>query len=158
MYSCDVTVSRRKKDFKSIKETSEIIGLLKIIERICYNYKSHEFGLLGGWESLDRLGTTRQPKYISEADHYGKFKTAVDICKASKINFSLMCTTNVDMAMKELWNSVEVTKQGTFDDGTYFILNQAIRGLVDARAEEICLATRILYSLSTSCIASPNKS
>jgi len=39
-----------------------------------------------------------------ESEHYKKFKTAVELCKASGINFSLMCSTNADMAIKELKN------------------------------------------------------
>ena len=38
-----------EKEFKNIKETSETIGLIKMIERICCNYQSHEFGPLGVW-------------------------------------------------------------------------------------------------------------
>ena len=59
-----------------------------------------------------------------------------------------MCTANVDMAMKELWEYGKVTKQDTFDDETYFIPNQYMRGLADACAEEICLATRFLSLFS----------
>ena len=50
-----------EKDYQTIKEQSDSIGLIKMIERVCYNYQLHEYAPLGGWESLDRLGTTRQP-------------------------------------------------------------------------------------------------
>ena len=36
------------KDFKAIKEKSDSIGLLKLIEKICDNYQYHEFATLGG--------------------------------------------------------------------------------------------------------------
>ena len=99
-----------EKEFKNIKETSETIDLIKTTERIYYNYQSHKCGPLGGCESLDRLGTTRQPEDTYETEHHDKFKTVIKVCKASKINFSLMCTANIDMTMKELWESGKVTK------------------------------------------------
>ena len=41
------------KNFKQIKETSDSIGLFKVIEKVCYNYQSHNFALLGDWEAMD---------------------------------------------------------------------------------------------------------
>ena len=56
------------KDYDIIKEKSDAIGLIKLIERICYNYQSHELVPLGGWESLDRLANTRQPEDTLESE------------------------------------------------------------------------------------------
>ena len=131
-----------EKEFSIIKEKSESIPLIKMIERICYNYQSHEFAPLGGWESLDRLSKTIQHEESLESEHYEKFKTVVEVCKASGINFAVMCSANVDMAMSSLQQS------GTYKDGSYFALDPSIRKQVDEKAEEICLATRFL-SLSS---------
>jgi len=99
---------------------------------------------LGAWESLDRLAKTKQPDDVSEANHHEIFKTIVEVCKASTINFALMGTSNVDMAMKALAKSGKISKTGTFKDGTYFNLSEDERALVHDMAEEICLSTRFL--------------
>ena len=41
------------KKIKVVMENSDSIGLIKLIEKICYNYQSHEFDPLGGWEVMD---------------------------------------------------------------------------------------------------------
>ena len=60
------------------------------------------------------------------------------------------------MNMKELLDFVEMTKKGTFNDGTYFKLNEVTRGLVDAYTEEIYLATSFL-SISSKKLHSQSK-
>ena len=67
-----------------------------------------------------------------------------------------MCMANVDMSMKEFLDYGEMTKKGTFNNGTYFNFNEDTRGLVDARTEEICLVTRFL-SLSSNKLHSQSK-
>ena len=131
-----------------MKEKSSSIELIKILERICYNYQSHEYPPLGVWEAIDRLGITRQPDGMLEADHYKTFKTMIEICKASGINFAVICSANVYMAMKTLFKAKKITNSGTYKDGTYFKLSDDERKLVDDMAEEICLSTRFL-SLSS---------
>jgi len=51
-----------EKYYKIIKETSNSISFIKVIEHICYNYQFHEFAPLAGWVSLNRLTATRQHK------------------------------------------------------------------------------------------------
>ena len=53
-------------------------------------------------DSLGRLANTRQSENALESEQYDKFKTIVEVCKASGINFASMCSVNVDMAMVEL--------------------------------------------------------
>ena len=79
-----------EKVFILIKEKSDSISLINIIERIYYNYQSHECAPLGGWESLDRLFKTIQHKETLESEHYDRFKTVVKVFKASGINFAVM--------------------------------------------------------------------
>ena len=50
------------KKYEKIKENYDIIELIKLIERICYNYQLHKFTPLGGWDLLDRLASTLQFK------------------------------------------------------------------------------------------------
>ena len=145
-----------EKNFKDIKEKSDSIALIQVIERICYNYQSHEFAPLSGWDSLDRLTAARQPDDVLESEHYEKFKTIIEVCKASGINFSVMCSANVDMAIKSLNLVGEISTSGTYKDGTYFKLTEDERELVDQKAEEICLATRFL-SLSSNKLHSQSK-
>ena len=72
------------KAYKNIMEDSDSIGLIKMIECICYNYQSREFPLLGVWESIDCLGQAHRPDVgVSEAEHYENFKIMVEVCKAS---------------------------------------------------------------------------
>ena len=108
------------KGFNAIKEKSESINLVNMIECICYNYQSHEFAPLGGWDYLNRLTATQQPDDVMKSDHYNKFKTVVEVYKASGINFSVMCSANVDMFIKTLHVSGEISKEGTYKDRIYF--------------------------------------
>ena len=39
---------------------------------------------------------------MSESDHYEKVKTVIEVCKASGVNFPILCTNTVGMAMKGL--------------------------------------------------------
>ena len=76
--------------FEGMKEKSDSILLIKLLEIICYSYQSHEYAPLGAWEAMDRLGRARQPEDVQEANHYDTFKTIVEVCKASGIDFALM--------------------------------------------------------------------
>ena len=113
--------------------------MIKVIERICYNYQSHEFPPLSGWDSLDRLTTVIQPEDVLESEHYEKYKTIIEVCKTSGIKFSVMCSANVDMAIKLLKLAGEISTSGTYKDGTYFKLTEDERKVVDEKSEEICL-------------------
>ena len=137
-----------EKDYKAINEISDSIASINIIERICYNYQSHEFAPLEGWHSLNQLTSTQQHEEILDPYHYDKFKTIVEFCKAIGNNFASMCTANVDMVIKILNDTSEMDTKGTFTDGAYFKLDPDDRKLVDDPAEEIYLATRFL-SLSS---------
>ena len=58
-----------------------------------------------------------------DSDHYNKFKTIVEVCKASGIKLSVMCFANVDTAIKTLHASGNIIKTGTYKDGMYFNLD-----------------------------------
>ena len=116
-----------------------------MIKCICYNYQSQEFAPLGGWDSLNRLTATRHPEDTLESDQYDKFKTFVEVCKASGINFTVMCSANIDMAIAEISSTGEMMKTGTYKSGTYFQLKDDEINLVDYRSEEIFLSTRLLF-------------
>ena len=45
--------------FLAIKMALDVIGLIKILERICYSYHSHEYPPLGVWETMNRLCITK---------------------------------------------------------------------------------------------------
>lgn len=131
-----------------IKEKADSIKLLNTVELICYNYQPHEHPPLGAWESLNKLGKAIQPENVLETDHYETIKTIVEVCKASGVNFALMCTHTVDMVISTLAKEGLISKGGKFKDGTYFDLDNAERELVNDKAEETCIATRLL-SLSS---------
>ena len=120
-----------EKDCKAVKEMYDSIAKISIIERICYNYQFHELTPLAGCDSLDRITFTRQYEEVLEVKNYDKFKTIVEVCKASGIKFSLMCTSNVDMAIKMLSNTGKMITKQTFKDGVYFKLDPNDRKLVD---------------------------
>lgn len=134
----------RDENYKKVKEESTSIELIKMLERICYNYQSHELLPLGAWEAIDRLGLTRQPDRVLETDHYEAFKAIIEVCKASGINFAVLCSSNVDMAMKTLFKAKKITNSDTYKDGTYFRLSRNERKLVNDMAEDICQLTRFL--------------
>ena len=68
----------------------------------------------------------------------------MEVCKTSGVNFATMCNTNINMAIKDLYQQKKISKEGTYKDGTYFTLSTAERTLVDKMAEEICLSMRFL--------------
>ena len=131
-------------EYAAIKAAPESIGLIKMLEFICYNYQSHEYPPLGAWEALDRLSDTKQPEYVSELDHHEKSKAMVEVCKASGINFALMCTHNIDAAMKKLSKDGSISVSGTYADRTYSGFSEVHTKLVNGVAEEICMLTRFL--------------
>ena len=79
-----------------------------------------------------------------EADHYELVKTMVEVCKTSGVIFALLCTHTVDMVVNMLHNEGEISLTGKYKDGIYLKLNDDERELVNDRAEEICIATRLL--------------
>ena len=94
------------------------------------------------------MGKAIQPENALETDHCETIKTIVEVCKTSGVNFALMCTHTVDMAISTLAKEGLISKRGKFKDRTYFDLNDAERELVNNKTEEICIATRLL-SLSS---------
>ena len=144
-------------NFETVKESADSIGLLKIIECICYNYQPHEYPPLGAWEALDHLGKTYQPETTSEAEHYETIRTLIKVCIASGVNFALMCTHTVDMAMEVIakdgnlkgTDGAKINTPSKWNDGGYFALDKDSRELVDVKVEEICIATRLLSLSST---------
>ena len=144
------------KDFKTVEVAADSIGLITMIEQICYNYQPHEYPPLGAWEALDQLGKSIQPEDVTEADHYETVKTIVEVCKASGVNFALLCTHTVDMAITQLHKESKLSTAGKYKDGRYFDATDAERALIDARAEEICIATRLL-SLASNKKFAPSK-
>ena len=55
----------------------------------------------------------------------------VEVCKASGIHVSTMCTANIDMAIKALNESGYMTVNGTYKDAMYFKLKEDAGTLVD---------------------------
>ena len=130
--------------FDSLKEAYDSIGLIKLLEKVCYSYHTHEYTPLGAWESMDKLCTLIQPKGTSEVKHCDKFRSVVEVCKASGVNFALLCTANIDIAIKHLHSNGKISKSGKYSNGVYFNITDNERKLVDKMAEEICLSTRFL--------------
>lgn len=99
---------------------------------------------LSGWNSLAMLATTCQPEDTLESDQYDKFKTIVKVCKASGVNFSVLCSTNIDMAIAELNSTSEIKKTGTYKSGVYFKVEDSEMNVDDDRANKTCISTRFL--------------
>ena len=62
---------------------------------------------------------------MKEARHNESIKTLVEVCKASGVNFALLCTYNIDMAMKSLYDAGEITTTGKFKNDDYFRLEES---------------------------------
>ena len=71
-------------------------------------------------------------------------KTMIEVCNIIGINFELLCTHAVDMIMKALHLESKLSSLGKCKDGPYFKFNDDECILIDNRAEEIFLATRLL--------------
>ena len=67
---------------------------------------------------------------------------------ASGINFSVLCSANVDVAIEVLNKQNKISVTGTYKYGTCFVFSKDDRVLVDAMAEDICLSTRFLLLAS----------
>lgn len=74
-------------NFTTIKSSSDSIALMKMLEMICYNYQFHEYPPLGACDAMDLLSKPYQSDGVSKAKHHKLFKTIMDVCKASGINF-----------------------------------------------------------------------
>ena len=97
------------KEYKLMKDEADSIKLIKTIGKICYNYQPHEYPPLEIFEALDSLDKAIQPENILEADHYEMMKTMVEVCKASGVDYSLLFTHTVDMAVNMLNNEGEIS-------------------------------------------------
>jgi len=137
-----------EESYDTIKNMYDSIGLIKLLEKVCYSYHAHEYTPLGACESMDELCALIQPRGISEVKHCEKFRSVVEVCNASGVNLALMCTANIDLAIGHLHSKGKISSNGKFDDGVYFELTSDERKLIDNMAEEIFLSTRFL-SLSS---------
>jgi len=90
------------------------IGLIQLIEKLCYDHKPHEYTQLGARSALDKLTSLEQPKTIHEVKHYETFKSVVEMCKASKVNFATMCTENIDTSLVALRKDSKITTTGLY--------------------------------------------
>ena len=72
---------------------------------------------MGVWEVLDTFSKNIQLKDIEEARHYESIKMLVKVCKASGMNFALLYTHNINMAMNHLHDSGEISTEGKLNDG-----------------------------------------
>ena len=106
--------------------------------------------------ALDRLSNCIQPKNVDEPKHYESVKTLVEVAKASGVNFGLLCTNNIDIAMQSLYDAKDISHGGTFKDDKYHKLDEDERKMVEDKAAEICIATRFL-SLSSDKLHSASK-
>ena len=73
--------------FEGLKTNSDSIGLLKLLERLCYSYRAHKYVPLGAWNAVDKLSRLVQPNDVHEVIHYDTFRSVVEMCKASGVNF-----------------------------------------------------------------------
>ena len=115
--------------FEDLKSKSSSIELIKLLENICYRHSAHEYTPLGAWNAFDKLGDLTQPDHVHDT-----LRSVVEMCRASSINFALMCIAKIDMAMKEQEKNSKIKRSGTFDDGTYFEIDDADRTLVNKMA------------------------
>ena len=106
--------------FEYHKSKSDSIEIIKLLKKLCYSYRNHEYTPIGAWNAFDKLGDLAQPDHVHEVKHYDTFSSFFKMCKTSSINFALICTVNVDMAMKELEKKSKIKKRGTIDDGNLF--------------------------------------
>ena len=154
MGQCSSAVERdleSDQTFKTIREQSDSISLIKLLEKMCYSYQAHEYMPLGVWNALDVLTSLRQPDEVLDVNHYETFWCVTEMCKASGINFAVLCSANVNMVIQTLADEgklVDVTNNtkivGTYEDGIYFTLTKEQRTMVDKVAENICLSIRFL--------------
>ena len=79
-----------EESYDTLKDAYNSIGLIKLLEKVCYSCYAHEYTPLGAWESIDKLCALVQPRVTSEVRHCEKFRSVVEVCKAIRVNFALM--------------------------------------------------------------------
>ena len=103
-----------------------------MIEQTWHSYQPYEYPPLGAWEALDKIGKDIQPENVMEVEHYKTIKTIFEVWKASGVNFALMCTHTVDMAMQQLNAEIKIATAEKYKDGDYFKATDNERVLIDA--------------------------
>ena len=83
-----------------------------------------------------------------EIKHYDTFRSVVEMCKASGVDLSLLCTANIDMAMKDLFVKSKINLNGSFKYGVYLKLNDDGQALVNKTTEEFFLSITFLLLAS----------
>ena len=97
--------------FEELKNKLNSIELIKLQEKLCYSYRAYEYTPLGARNASTKLGKLKQPEHVHEVKHYETFRSVVEMCKASSINFVLMCTHTVDMEMTTLATESLISKR-----------------------------------------------
>ena len=92
---------------------------------------------------LDKLTSLVQPDSVHKVKHYETYKSMVEMYKTSKINFVLLYTENIDMALTILRAESKITATGLYNVGAYR-LKESKQVLVDKMVAEIYLSTRFL--------------
>lgn len=54
---------------------------------------------MGAWDALDKLG---KPDEMSDSEQFEKVKTVIEVCKVSGVNFPLLCTHTIDIAIDNI--------------------------------------------------------
>ena len=96
------------------------------------------------WDGLDILCNLVQAKEVTEVVYPERFHSIVEVCKASCVNFAILCTSNVDIMIESLHSKGKITKTGKYKDEVYSTLTKEERALVDKTVENFCLETRFL--------------
>ena len=59
--------------FNDLKNSSNAIELIKLLEKLCYSYRAHKYTPLGAWNAIDKLSLLVQPDDVHEVKHYDTF-------------------------------------------------------------------------------------
>jgi hypothetical protein len=78
-----------QEDFATIQAQSDAIGLLKIIKKICFNYRAEKFMPLSAVIAIQAAYTTRQPETMPAVEWHEHFKNLVTAAEACGGTFQI---------------------------------------------------------------------
>ena len=118
MGQCSPAIKQHLKADDSFTEikVSDSVKLIQLLKRLCYKYNLYGHTPPGAWYALEILTGIRQPDTVHEVKQYETLWSAVEICKARKVKFAMICTENIDMAIQVLKDNAKISQSGTFDE------------------------------------------
>jgi hypothetical protein len=81
-------------DYKTVKENSDPIGLLKLIKKICYSYQTEQFQVLAMIRAVKQVFSITQGHKETNIDYLDRFKNRMAVAKSCGAEFLFLGVLN----------------------------------------------------------------